>query len=86
MPRQAPPGRAVSELDDDDYDRVQHRIAEDVQQAHPSWMVLFGVCSRMFWAFPLFGPGGGFFAAADTRELERRMNAAETRYRNRRTP
>jgi hypothetical protein len=76
----------VSELDDDDDDRQQHRIADDLQQAHPSWMVLFGSYSRMFWAFPLFGPGSGFFDAADPRELERRMNAAEMQHRNRRRP
>lgn len=75
----------MSELDDDDYGRQQRRIAEDINQAHPSWMVLFGVCSRIFWAFPLFGPGGTYFSAANPRELEHRMSAAETQYRNRRT-
>ncbi len=78
-------GHPVSELDDDDDDR-QRRIAEDIDQAHPSWMVMYGVCSRTFWAFPLFGPGGGFFAARDPQEIERQMKAAETQYRNRRRP
>ena len=47
------------------------------EQAHPSWMVLFGEYSRMFWAFPLFGPGGVYFADRDPRELDRRMTEAE---------
>jgi hypothetical protein len=43
-------------------------------------MVLFGGYSRGFWAFPLFGPGGVYFAHRDPRELERRMIEAEQNY------
>ena len=46
----------------------------------PGWMVVFGSYSRMFWAFPPFGPRGGYFAAADPGHLERRIRAAETGY------
>jgi len=50
-------------------------------------MVLWGGYSQGFWAFPLFGPGGTYFAHRDPRELERRMIDAERDYRNaRRTP
>ena len=65
------------ELDDDEYGRQQRRIADQLQQAHPSWMVLFGEYSRMFWAFPLFGPGNVYFADRDPHELDRRMTEAE---------
>lgn len=68
-----------SELDDDENDRQQRRIADQLQQTHPSWVVLFGEYSRMFWAFPLFGPGGVYFADRDPRELDRRMAQAEPR-------
>ncbi len=72
----------MTELDDDDYDRQQSRVAEDIDQARQAWMVMYGVSSRKFWAFRLFGRGG-FFADADRRELERRMDAAEKEHRNR---
>jgi hypothetical protein len=45
-------------------------------------MVLFGGYSRGFWAFPLFGPGGAYFAHRDPGELERSMIEAEREYQN----
>ena len=75
------------EPDDNEHGRQQRRIAEELEQAHLSWMVLFGGYSRGFWAFPLFGPGGVYFAHRDPRELERRMIEAELDYQNaRRAP
>jgi len=65
------------ELDEGEYGGEQRRIADQLQQAHPSWMVLFGEYSRMFWAFPLFGPGSVYFADHDPSELDRRMTEAE---------
>ena len=67
---------------DDEYGRQQHHIAEELERAHPSWMVLFGGYSQGFWAFPLFGPGGVYFAHRDPRELQRRMIEAEREYQN----
>jgi hypothetical protein len=29
-------------------------IAENIQRKHPGWMIVFGVYSRQFVAFPLF--------------------------------
>lgn len=43
---------------------------------------MWGSYSRMFWAFPLFGPRGAFFAASDPHQLEHRMAYAEMEYRN----
>jgi len=74
------------ELDEDDYHR-QSRIADELERAHPSWMILFGGYSRAFWAFPLFGPRDAYFADRDPRKLERRMTEAELEYQNaRRAP
>jgi hypothetical protein len=70
------------EPDDDEHGRPQRRIAEVLERAHPLWMVLFGGYSRGFWAFPLFGPGGAYFAHRDPGELERRMIEAEREYQN----
>jgi hypothetical protein len=70
------------EPDDDEYGRQQRLIAEELERARPSWIVLFGGYSRGFWAFPLFGPGGAYFAHRDPRELERRMIEAELEYEN----
>ena len=72
---------------DDEHGRQQRRIAEELERAHPAWMVLCGGYSQGFWAFPLFGPGGAYFAHRDPRELERLMIDAERDYHNaRRTP
>lgn len=73
----------MNELNDDDNDR--RRIAEEIDQAHPHWMVMYGISSRMFWAFKLFGHGG-FLAAGSRHELEHRMDAAEKEHWNRRRP
>ena len=70
------------EPDDGEYGRHQRRIADELERAHPSWMVLFGGYSRGFWAFALFGPGGAYFGHRDPRELERRMIEAEMKYQN----
>jgi hypothetical protein len=71
---------------DDEYGR-QRRVAEELEGAHPAWMIVWGGYSRGFWAFPLFGPGGFYLAHRDRRELERLMNAAERDYRDaRRAP
>jgi len=70
------------EPDDDEYGQQQHRIAQELERAHPSWMVLFGGYSRGFWAFALFGLGGAYFGHRDPRELERRMIEAEMEYQN----
>lgn len=70
------------EPDDGEYGRQQRRIADELERAHPSWMVLFGGYSRGFWAFALFGPGGAYFGHRDPRELERRMIEAETKHQN----
>jgi hypothetical protein len=75
----------VSERHDDD-DARQGDVADQMQRAHPGWMVVFGSYSRMFWAFPPSAPRGGYFAAADPGDLERRIRAAETGYLRTRRP
>jgi hypothetical protein len=69
------------ELGDDERGRRQ-RVAEELERAHPAWMVVWGGYSGGFWAFALFGPGGIIVAHRDPRELERLMTAAERDYRD----
>jgi hypothetical protein len=59
-----------------------HRIADELERAHPQWMVVWGSFSRQFVAFPLFGPPRPHISAADPGELEHHMNDAERRYGN----
>lgn len=70
--------------DDEPYD--ERRAARELERAHPGFVIVWGSFSRQFVAFPLFGPPGTHFSAADPRDLERQMSQAEQRYRDRREP
>lgn len=60
------------------YDAAQRRIATHLTRAHPNWHVLWGVHSRLFWAFPLFNaPSGTVISAATPDDLTAQMRQAE---------
>jgi hypothetical protein len=40
----------TGELGGDEHGGQQRRIAEELERAHPAWMVLWGGYSRGFWA------------------------------------
>jgi hypothetical protein len=60
------------------YDRGQWLEAARVQRAHPAWLVLWGVYSRLFWAFPAFtAEAGTIVTAAAPADLVVLMRQAE---------
>jgi hypothetical protein len=70
----------------DDEPCDERRAAAELERAHPGFVIVWGSFSRQFVAFPLFGPPGTHFSAANPRDLERLMGQAEQRYRNRTEP
>lgn len=57
-------------------------IAEQINQARPHWLVLWGTYSRRFWAFPLFEMQPRMLIHASYPDaLVARMDEAERRYR-----
>ncbi|HLI36722.1 MAG TPA: hypothetical protein VKV80_05185 [Streptosporangiaceae bacterium] len=52
--------------------------ARRIEEEQPRWMVVFGVYTRQYVAFPLFhAPPGTILADTDPETLTRRMRAAE---------
>jgi hypothetical protein len=45
-------------------DDEQWQVASEIEQSHPSWLVMWGCYSRMFWAFPLFTVPPGTIVSA----------------------
>jgi len=69
---------AVTGRDRDDAELRNRQLAESLRQRHPGWMIMYGIYSRMFWAFPLFTTvPGRYLGAADPAELDRELSAAE---------
>jgi hypothetical protein len=69
---------AVSDQERDDAEQRQRQAVATLRQRHPDWMVMYGVYTRMFWAYPLFTTlPGNYVGAPDPSELDRRMTAAE---------
>jgi hypothetical protein len=63
-------------------DNARRAFAEQINQARPHWLVLWGAYSRRFWAFPLFEMRPRMVVHASYPDaLLARMDAAERRYR-----
>jgi len=59
-----------------------YRTAESIQRDHPNWLVMWGVYTRQFAAFPLFpAPAGTIVQSANTGELTKRMQQTELGFR-----
>jgi hypothetical protein len=60
------------------YDDQEHQTATRIERENPRWLVMWGVYSRLFWAFPRFNaPPGMIIAAPDPGELLSRMHRIE---------
>ncbi|HEY3733590.1 MAG TPA: hypothetical protein VGL63_06715 [Streptosporangiaceae bacterium] len=56
--------------------------AEDIQLRRPHWMVLWGVLTRLYWAFPQFDTTTRIcLCSPDPADLIHQMDAAERQYR-----
>jgi hypothetical protein len=59
-------------------DDQQRRTAEEIEQSHPNWLVIWGCYSHLFWAFPLFhAPSGTILSAASGQRLVAAMREVE---------
>jgi hypothetical protein len=62
-------------------DNACREIAEQINQARPHWLVLWGSYSRRFWAFPLFETRPRMLVHASyPGALLARLDDAERRY------
>ena len=60
------------------YDPEQRHAAARIQNRNPRWLVLWGVSSRRYWAFPMFDVAPGtIISAVDPKELLTLMTRAE---------
>lgn len=61
------------------YDRHERALAARISRERPGWVVLWGVYSRRFWAFPTGKaiPRGTILSAPHPRELLAAMYQAE---------
>lgn len=65
------------------YDPKQRRTAAHLNKSHPSWLVLWGVHSRVFWAYPLFRAPAGTIVWSDAPgDLVVQMRQAEMAAQN----
>jgi hypothetical protein len=54
------------------------QIAREIEQNHPSWLVMWGCYSRLFWAFPRFNvPRGTIVSAPEPDRLFAEMQSVE---------
>ena len=59
-----------------DADRYEN--AQAIQQAHPDWLVMWGVYTHQYVAFPLFhAPAGAIILSASPDRLIQRIHQAE---------
>jgi hypothetical protein len=56
-------------LTPDPPDAHQRRIAVQIQQDHPAWLIIWGPHTRMYWAFARFTTPSAIIAAPGPREL-----------------
>lgn len=60
-------------------DVAQRRVAARIMVHRPSWVVLWGLWSRRYWAFPLFdAEPGTIISSASGTELVALLDHAET--------
>lgn len=60
------------------YDDQERQTATRIERENPQWLVMWGVYSRLYWAFPRFNaPPGMIIAAPDPGELLARMRRIE---------
>jgi hypothetical protein len=59
-------------------DEHQRQIAAQLGHDYPNWVILWGLHTRLYWAFPTFAaPLGTIIAAPAPRQLTMRMQATE---------
>lgn len=59
-------------------DADRYETAQAIQQAHPDWLVMWGVYTRQYVAFPLFrAPAGSIVQSANPDKLVQRIQQAE---------
>ena len=59
-------------------DAERYQTAQSIQQASPGWLVIWGVYTRQYVAFPLFrAPAGCIVASGNPDTLVQRMRQAE---------
>jgi len=59
-------------------DAERYQTAQSIQQANPGWLVIWGVYTRQYVAFPLFrAPTGYIVASGNPDTLVQRMRQAE---------
>jgi hypothetical protein len=76
---------AVTDQERDDAEQRQRQVVAGLRQRHPDWMVMYGVYTRLFWAYPLFTTvPGNYVSAPDPAELDRLMTATEANFGQRR--
>jgi hypothetical protein len=69
------------------YDPVEREEAARLQEANPLWLIMWGVHSRLLWAFPLFhAPRGTVVSASSPDRLLDRMRQVELSARGGRGP
>lgn len=60
------------------FDDQERQTAARIERENPRWLVMWGVYSRLYWAFPRFdAPPGMIIAAPDPGELLARMRRIE---------
>jgi hypothetical protein len=66
----------------DDQEGGHFATAEAIMRERPQWLVLWGVCSRLYWGFALFGMKERVFAYGTYPEaVVARMDQIERRFR-----
>jgi hypothetical protein len=62
----------------DQLDEHQRQIAAQLQHDYTNWVILWGLHTRLYWAFPTFTASPGtIVAAAAPRQLTMRMQDTE---------
>ena len=70
-----------------DRDAESYQTARSIQQANPDWLVMWGVYSRQYVAFPLFrAPAGCIVQSTNPDALVHRMRRAEIAFASGQVP
>ncbi len=68
-------------MDAADDETRRRDLAAELERDHPRWLVLYGIYSHQFVAFPRFtAPPGTVLSAVQPGELVRRMEKTEARF------
>jgi hypothetical protein len=63
------------------HEQQRRRTAEELQRDHPRWLVVYGIYTQQYVAFPLFdAPPGTVLSTADPGELVRQIQKIEARF------